>query len=551
VHVVRRPVARVATAGFLAALALAGCSSPQGPSVTATPSGRASASASPTGQPDPGGAGDPAARAAALVKELDDAELVGQVLMPSVNMSDPGAADVVRSFRLGGVILMGNVQDTGAGGTAGQVRAYTDKLREAAGDTARFVVGTDQEYGWVTRIKSGVVQLPSAMAFGAARRPELTEAAWRGAGAELAAAGIDIDFAPDADVIGSAGNFIIGSRSYGSDPAGVSTQVAAAVKGLQSAGVAASIKHFPGHGHTTVDSHTGLPVLRQSMSQLQAQDLPPFKAGIDAGSWVVMAGHLDVRAVDPGVPATFSRKVLVDLLRTRMGFQGVVVSDALNMAPARRWAAGEAAVRALIAGNDLLLMPPSLTEARSGLLNALNKGRLPRARLIEAVTRVLTLKFRLDAADRPDVSTVDNAENRDAARAVAAAAVTVMRGSCSGALVRAPIRVTSSAGRTRQVAWLTEALRANGVTVVSSGGQRVHLVGYGDGTDDLVSGAAATVAMDTPYLLRSASSPVRVATYSSTQVAMEALAAVIAGKATAPGRSPVAVSGLPRSACNT
>jgi beta-N-acetylhexosaminidase len=550
VHVVRRSVARVATAGLLAALALAGCSSPQGPSVTATPSGRASPSASPSGVPDPG-AGDAAARAAALVKELDDAELVGQVLMPSVNMSDPGAADVVRSFKLGGVIMMGDVQDTGAGGTAGQVRAYTDKLREAAGDKVRFVVGTDQEYGWVTRIKSGVVQLPSAMAFGAARKPELTEAAWRGAGAELAAAGIDIDFAPDADVIGSAGNFIIGSRSYGSDPAGVSAQVTAAVKGLQSAGVAAGIKHFPGHGHTTVDSHTGLPVLRQSMSQLRTQDLPPFQAGIDAGTWVVMAGHLDVRAVDPGLPATFSRKVLIDLLRTKMGFQGVVVSDALNMAPARRWASGEAAVRALVAGNDLLLMPPNLTEARSGLLSALSKGRLPRARLVEAVTRVLTLKFRLDDFQRPEVSTVDNAENRNAARAVAAAAVTVMRGPCSGPLVRAPIRVTASTGRTRQVAWLTEALRANGVSVVSSGGQRVHLVGYGDGTDDLVSGAAATVAMDTPYVLRSASSPVRVATYSSTQVAMEALAAVIAGKATAPGRSPVAVSGLPRTACNT
>lgn len=542
-----RRVARVATAGLLVALALAGCSSPQGPSVTATPSGRASPT--PTGPAVPGGADDPAARAAALVKELDDAELVGQVLMPSVSMSDPGAADIVRSYKLGGVILMGDVQDTGAGGSAGQVRAYTDRLREAAGDRVRFLVGTDQEYGWVTRIKSGVVQLPSAMAFGAARKPDLTEAAWRGAGAELAAAGIDIDFAPDADVIGSAGNFIIGSRSYGSDPAGVSGQVAAAVRGLQSAGVAASVKHFPGHGHTTVDSHTGLPVLRQSMSQLTANDLPPFQAGIDAGVWMVMAGHLDVRAVDPGVPATFSRKVLVDLLRQRMRFQGVVVSDALNMSPARKYPPGEAAVRSLMAGVDLLLMPPDLTAARAGLLNALNKNRLPRARLVEAATRVLTLKLRLDATQRPEVSTVGNAANRAAAFAAAVGAVTVLRGPCSGPLVRGSIRVTASAGRTRQVTWLTDALRRNGVTVVSTGGQRVHLVGYGDGSDDLVSGAAATVAMDTPYVLRSASSPVRVATYSSTQVAMEALAAVIAGKAAAPGRSPVAVTGLPRSAC--
>ena len=107
-----------------------------------------------------------------------------------------------------------------------------------------------------------------------------------------------------------------------------------------------------------------------------------FTAGIRAGAWLVMSGHLDVRAVDPGVPASFSRKVLVDLLRTRLGFDGVVVSDALNMAPARRWPPGEAAVRALLAGNDLLLMPPDLPAAYEGLRGALKDGRLPRARLL-------------------------------------------------------------------------------------------------------------------------------------------------------------------------
>ena len=493
-----------------------------------------------------------------MVRTLNDADLVGQVLMPSMNLSDPGAvsAGIVAKYRLGSVILMGNVENTAATATAAQVRKLTDALRAAAHDVgtaagvkADMIIATDQEYGWVTRIKSGVVQLPSAMAFGAAARPDLTEAAWRGAGAELAAVGINVDFAPDADVLGPPGNYVIGSRSYGSNPTAVSAQVAAAVRGLQSAGVASTIKHFPGHGNTTVNSHEALPVLGQSRATLRSRDLPPFQAGIDAGTWLVMSGHLDVHAIDPGLPASFSRKVLVDLLRTQMGFTGVVVTDALNMAPAKRWPPGEAAVRAVLAGNDLLLMPPDLDAAHKGLLAALASGQLPRQRLVEAVTRVLTLKLRLGSFPRPDLSTVDSTSNREAALTVATAAVTVLRGPCTGAVVQGPVRITASAGRGQQIRWLSDALARQGIRVVSTGGQVVHLVGYGDGSGDLASGAAVTVAMDTPYVLRSATSAVRIATYSSTQVAMEALAGVIAGKAKPAGRSPVAVSGLPASAC--
>lgn len=513
---------------------------------------------SPSAVPSPSTSADPAERAAAVVARLSDADLIGQVLMPTISLSDPAGASaaLVTKYRLGGVILMGNVENATAGGTATQVRALTERLRGAAADVPAgkdvdLLVATDQEYGWVTRIRSGVVQLPSAMAFGAAGRPDLTEAAWRGAGAELAAVGIDVNFAPTGDVLGSSDNVTIGSRSYGSDPTAVAAQVAAAVRGLQAAGVAATVKHFPGHGHTAVNSHEALPVLGQSRSSLAAKDLPPFQAGVDAGAWLIMTGHLAVRAIDPDLPATFSRKILVDLLRTEMGFTGVAVTDALNMKPAMRWPAGEAAVRALNAGNDLLLMPPDLAAAHDGLTDALRSGKLARSRLVEAATRVLTLKFRLAAFDRPAVSTVRGKEHRDAAFSAAAAAVTVLRGTCSGPLVRGAVRVTGSGGRSQQVAWLTEALKKHGVEVVASGGSAVHLVGYGDAGADLADGAAVTVAMDMPYLLRSATSPVRVATYSSTQVAMEALAAVIAGKANAPGRSPVSVTGLPRSACDT
>jgi beta-N-acetylhexosaminidase len=529
--------------------ALAGCSgsgvTPQSPGGEVQPTGDVI-------QPAP----DPAAEAAAIVERLADADLVGQVLMPSINLSESpdAAAGLVRDYRLGGVVLMGNVEDTANGGSAAQVRALTDALRAAADEVegtagaTDLLLATDQEYGWVTRIKSGMVQLPSAMAFGAAARPGLTEAAWRGAGAELAAVGVNVDFAPTADVLGPPGNFVIGSRSYGSDPVAASAQVAAAVRGLQASGVAATLKHFPGHGGTTVNSHVALPVLAQPRADLDARDLAPFREGIGAGSWIVMSGHLDVQSIDPGIPASFSSKVLIDLLRTEMGFTGVVVSDALNMEPARRWPTGEAAVRALLAGNDLLLMPPDLAAARDGLLAALANGSLPRSRLVEAATRVLTLRFRLAGFPRPDLSTVDAPANRDAARAVAAAAVTVFSGSCTGPLVDGPVAVTAASGRTQPAAWLADALRANGVTV-GPGGRSIHLVGYGDSARDLSSSATVTVAMDTPYVLQSAKSPVKLATYSSTQVAMEALAAVIAGKAPAAGRSPVAVTGLPASVC--
>jgi beta-N-acetylhexosaminidase len=522
---------------------------------------------------------DPALGATDLVRQLTDEDLVGQVLMPyaygdDANKVSAGSAagnqklagvdtpaQMVAKYRLGGLILVSYSADDPTATTnpttnvssAAQVAKLTSGLQAAAGRLPARVpllIGTDQEYGAVTRIKSGVTQLPSAMTFGAAGKLELTQAAWAAAGADLAAIGLNVDFAPDADVLGAAGNPAIGSRSYGQRPTAVSEQVAAAVRGLHSAGVAATLKHFPGHGHTSTDSHNDLPVLAQSRSALDSGDLPPFAAGIAAGAQLVMSGHLDVRSIDPGVPASFSSKVLVDLLRKQMGFRGVVVTDALNMAPAQKWPPAEAARRALLAGNDILLMPPDLPGVSAGLLAALHSGELPRARLVEAVTRILTLKLTLAARPQPSgLSNVGSQERQATAAAVAAAAVTVLRGSCARALVTGPVTVTTSDGRDTQRGWLTEALRAQGVTVVDQGGSEVHLVGYGDAAADLSTGAEVTVAMDTPYILGKSSSPVRVATYSSTRVAMQALAAVLAGKAKPAGRSPVDVPGLPRSAC--
>jgi beta-N-acetylhexosaminidase len=501
-----------------------------------------------------------------------DEELVGQVLMPyafgdDANRVSGGSAaanrrysgvstpaEMVKKYHLGGVILLRWSADDPAAvnrttnvDSAAQVRRLTDGLRAAAGPVP-LLIGTDQEYGVVTRIRSGMVQLPSALALGAAGDPALTERAWRAAGTELAALGINVNFAPDADVLSSRPGGVIGSRSFGSDPVAVSAQVAAAVRGLRAAGVAATVKHFPGHGQTTTDSHTDLPRLPQAATVLESVDLPPFVGALDAGVGLVMSGHLDVRAVDPGVPASFSSKVLIDLLRNRLGYTGVVVTDALNMAPAQRWSPGEAAVRALNAGNDLLLMPQNLSEVYEGLLDGLRSGALPRSRLVEAVNRIMALKQRLAATPRPDKSVVDSAANRETARSAAAGAITVLRGACRGPLVTGEVRVTATSGSDQARQWLAAALREQGLAVGDAGAE-IRLMGYGKTAADLAPGAAVTVALDTPYVLGAAGTGALVATYSSTRLAMEALARVLSGAAQAPGRSPVEVPGVTRSAC--
>jgi beta-N-acetylhexosaminidase len=569
----------VAVAVPLTLAVLVGCGSSDPPPAPQPAPG----SASPAGPPPsasfaPSPTGDPAARARAAVQTLTDAQLAGQVLMPyaygaAADKVDKAAAagnqriagvdtpaEMVTKFGLGGLILVAFAPDDPTGATnpatnvdnPAQVRALTDGLQRAATTLpggAPLLIGTDQEYGVVTRVRNGVTLLPSAMAFGAAGKPQLTEGAWRAAGEELAAMGINLDFAPVADTLGPRGSSVIGSRSFGADPKANAAQVQAAVRGIQGAGVTAALKHFPGHGHTTGDSHDDLPVVTQSRAKWQAEDRPPFAAGITAGAGVVMSGHLDIEGLDKGVAATFSRKIMTDVLRGELKFTGVAITDAMNMKPAMKWPAGEAAVRALNAGNDVLLMPPDLAGARDGIVAGLKDGSLPRARLVEAVTRILTLKYRTAAQPRPELSTIGSPDHLRAVGAADAAAVTLLKGPCSGPLVTGPVTVSASGGREAARIGLVKALQAAGVKVQAAGGTVVHLVGYGDRQTDLSMDAAITVIMDTPGLLAASRSPTLLATYSSSPLALTALAAVLAGKAPAPGRSPVAVGALPRSAC--
>ena len=238
----------------------------------------------------------------------------------------------------------------------GQLTALTGQLREVRSD---LLLSIDEEGGDVTRLAHAAGSpYPGNAALGAIDDVELTERIYRAIGRDLLATGFNVNLAPTVDVNTADDNPVIGTRSFGSDPARVAAQSAAAVVGLQSVGVAACVKHFPGHGGTSTDSHLDLPTLDVGMEVLRERDLTPFVAAIKAGTQAVMTAHIRVPVLTGDLPATLSRAAMVDLLRRELGFAGVVITDALEMRAAAEVAGGTAAAaaRALAAGNDLLCL---------------------------------------------------------------------------------------------------------------------------------------------------------------------------------------------------
>ncbi|MFE0207217.1 glycoside hydrolase family 3 protein [Streptomyces sp. NPDC058985] len=274
-----------------------------------------------------------------------------------------------------------------------QVARLTAQLRA---ENPELIVAIDEEAGDVTRIESATgSSRPGNFALGTVDDTELTEAVAADLGRQLRTAGVSLDYAPSADVNSNPDNPIIGVRSFGSDPDVVSRHTAAWIQGLQSSGVAACAKHFPGHGDVAVDSHHDLPAYGAGRDEIAAQALPPFRAALAAGVRAVMSGHLLVPAYDPDLPATLSRIILRDLLRGELGFDGLVVSDAIEMgAVTRRYGIDGATVQAVAAGVDAICVGgESAEEATTELLvkalaTAVAAGELPEERLAEAAGRV-------------------------------------------------------------------------------------------------------------------------------------------------------------------
>ncbi|MEV7684908.1 glycoside hydrolase family 3 protein [Streptomyces bungoensis] len=277
-----------------------------------------------------------------------------------------------------------------------QVTALTAALRAERDD---LLVAIDEESGDVTRldVRTGS-SFPGNHALGAVDDPALTRGVARELGRRLAACGVNLDWAPSADVNANPDNPVIGVRSFGADPGLAARHTAAWVEGLQSTGVAACTKHFPGHGDTNVDSHLAVPRIDVDAETLYARELPPFRAAIAAGTRAVMSAHIVVPALDPDRPGTLSRRILTDLLRGELGYRGLVVTDGMEMrAVSATYGLEHGVVLAIAAGADAICVGGGLCDEgtvlslRDALVAAVRSGELPEERLADAAARVREL----------------------------------------------------------------------------------------------------------------------------------------------------------------
>lgn len=590
-----------------AAAALAGLMTMNGGVAGAQPDPEASGTTArpgitaPTGGPGSGTAG----WAESTLRRMSLEQKVGQLFVADVwgksadethvgNQRKYGVdtpADVVRRYHVGGVIYFNHAGTDNVDDPVQVARLSNGLQRTALSSTPRIplTIAIDQEGGRVTRIAAPAAEFPSAMALGAGRDPGDARTSAAIAGSELRAMGITQNFAPVADVNSNPSNPIIGSRSFASDPDLAARFVAAQVEGYQDSGrpaetVSAAAKHFPGHGDAAEDSHTGLPQIDRSEAEWRRIDLPPFQAAISSGTDVIMTAHITVPSLDPsGDPATLSKPIMTGLLRHELGYDGVVVTDSLQMQGVREMHSdAEIPVLALEAGVDQMLMPPDLDVAINGVLDAVHSGRLTEDRIDTSVLRILKLKQKRGVVAHPMVrehavdGTVGTPEHLARIQHITDRTVTLLRDDTN--LLPLPAQpgtvlvtgwnrpdypgypaepVDALAGRlgasatalptggNPDAATITNAVnaaQAADVVVVLTNNLR------GDaGQRDLVRRLLATdtpvvaVSVQEPYDPGYVDAPTWIATYDWRDVTMTSLAAVLTGKTAPRGRLPVTI----------
>lgn len=526
------------------------------------------------------------------IREMTLEQKVGQMFM--VGFGNPGDQpayeinDQIRTLiqekHVGGVILFSrNVQ------TPEQVGKLTGELQTLALSSSPrlpLLVSIDQEGGSIIRIREGVTLFPGNMALGATRDPSLAYEAGRITGLELRAMGINMNLAPVVDLNNNPQNPVIGARSFGEDPDMVGRMVEANIRGYHAGAVLTAVKHFPGHGDTSVDSHVDLPAISRDREQLEKADLIPFRRAIAQGVDAVMTAHVTFPAIEPSdLPATLSRRVLTGLLRNELGFDGVIITDDMEMgAIAQRFGSAKAAVRAIQAGADMVLVCHTLSvqkESIEAVMQAVRNGEISEERIDQSVRRILKLKSKKlgsqSVVQKPQAEEdriserIGRKDYAEVARKVAQRAVTLVQDD-QGVLPldsrkQPRIFVLSPEG----AAGLGNALKEQGFDPVvrkislSPGGQEIleasRLAVKADavvvGTfraqmhpeqGDLVRALRATrkpvivLGLDTPYdPMAFPEGGTYLALYSSHPVSLEAAAKAIAGKIPLSGRLPVTI----------
>ena len=321
--------------------------------------------------------------------------------------------------------------------TPEQVLALTEAAQAAAAardpDAAPLLVAGDQEGGQLVGLGDGTTPFPGSMALGATGDPSLAERVGRATGLELAAMGVNVTYTPVCDLATAPDNPHLGIRAFGDDPATVSSFVAATVRGLRDGGVAATAKHFPGLGEATVDSHLALPVIASDRARLEAKELAPFRAAIEAGAELVMSAHIGLPAItgDPTLPATLAREVMHDLVRGELGFRGLTITDALDMA-ALPQGTGQVidVIAAVRAGVDLLLCSPDperLARIEGAVVQAAGRRLFDVGELRASAARLETVRRRLASVARPDLSVIRSGAHLALAREAAERSMTLVR----------------------------------------------------------------------------------------------------------------------------
>lgn len=511
------------------------------PSPTATPAPASTpAPTAPDPSSTPSAIAAPALAWGPTVQEYDDAlaeaaaltldQVIGQVIIAPVSDPDPkAAARLVKRHHLAGVIVMG---------PAVKSAKKTAKLTAAVQDAHRApwpaLVGADEEGGAVARLKPVLPDMPAFMAAGAIDDAEATSSVWTSHGAAMARLGITMDFAPPADVTVGPADPIIRTRSASSNPRRAARAVVAAMDGLTAGGLVAVPKHFPGHGSIRTDSHQKVSVQRRSLAQLERTDLIPFASAIEAGAPAIMMGHIVVK--DWGKrPASVNRRAY-KYLRDDLGFDGVTITDALNMKGVTSvFKRDTAAAEALIAGADIVLLPANTAKSVKQIKQAVKRGDLTRDRLNDAAAKSILLA-------RWQAALAHGAPKSAYARTYSAQAAVVAARNCTSLVGKS---VTITGGTKYQRTHLARSLSDAGVRVKSKGGATSVALVTGDRA---AAKADVVVALGGPWGLERSKAKVYVATWGGGPDQMRALGDVLAGKTQARGTWPVKIK-VPYAPC--
>ncbi|MFW5736929.1 MAG: beta-N-acetylhexosaminidase [Halanaerobium sp.] len=362
-------------------------------------------------------------------------EKVGQLFQVGFSGStvNDEIKDLIENYHIGGVIYFSrNIKNPA------QTAELSNNLQQLALDSGSgfpLFISADQEGGTVTRLK-GATHFPGNMALGAAQSKNLTKKVAQATASELKNLGINFNLAPVLDVNNNPANPVIGVRSFGEDPELVAELGMSYIKGLQSEGITATAKHFPGHGDTDTDSHLDLPIIKHQRSRLDEVELYPFKKAIEAGVDSIMTAHVYFPAIEKeeGIPATLSKSVLTDLLRDELKFEGLIITDCMEMnAIVNTFGTVEGAVRTIEAGSDTVLVSHSYQQQKKAIeavIEAVKSGRISEKRIDQSVKRILTLKgkrINLKQVDQYDPDQIDFKAHQRTAQKLAEKALTLVK----------------------------------------------------------------------------------------------------------------------------